>query len=322
MARPDFSEVTQEEVEKLFNQDSPLEDEPEADEEDSGEEDSGDEEENQEEETPDPEEETEGEEAESEESDEDEEEEEEPGNQWQERAERAERSSRNLQSELTKRSNSLKEIERSLPQLRAKADALDRWNSLFGKYPQLQQVIEREVQRLENPMSGIEIPKGMENDPAIQFFQKSMETMMQQNRSLQAELRETRAKVGKVDEWENKSKEAEDKAKLDGLLDEAKAEIKSMFGRDATEQDLTEVLKYMVQKNYYDSGATAAFHVFRDQYRKLSTRASSENIRRKAGKFPARTKGVNPGRVSNRPKEAGSPEEAIAMALADQGAGI
>lgn len=323
MARPDFSEATEDEVKSLFDEDGPLE-EPTDVEDDSVAEDSEAEGGQEEEEADAPD-------RDDEEEDSDEEESAEAT--WEEapaalrtefetvqgERDRWKRDYGKLQSKFTERVNAFKEEERSLPQLRVKSEALDRWNSLLGQYPQLQQTIEREVARLQNPMAAVEIPKGLENDPAVQYAKKLVESQTNYTRSLEAKVREFQATAGKVSGWENQQKDAQARQRLDGLLDEAKSEIKSMFGRDATEQEVTQVLQYMTQKNYFESGATAAFHLFRDQYKKLSTRVSDEKLREKSKKFPVRSKGISPARGKSRDAE--SPEEALAMAFADQGFG-
>ena len=326
-ARPDTSEVTQEEFEELFDQDGALEEEVDTVEDDSGEDDQEQEEEGEEDEEGDPQ------AQEDDDGDEDSDEEEEPESVDWEKApaalktefdsvvqerDRWKKDYSKLQSDFTKRVNAFKEEEKSLPTLKAKAQSLDRFNALLGQHPQLQQLIEREVARLNNPMTAVKIPEGLEKDPAIQYLQQAFMPVIQ---NLQAELAEAKARVGKVDEWEAKNQDQEAEVQLNGLLDEARGQIKSMFGRDASEDEVTQVLRYMTENDYWKSGKTAAFHVFADQFRKLSQRTSVEKAKAKAKKFPAKMKGMNPSRVG-KTRDAETPEEALAMALAEQGVGI
>lgn len=320
MARPDFSEATEDEVKDLFNEDGPLED-PVADDESS---------EETEVEAAEEDEEAEPAEDQEETKDESEEEEAEVAN-WEEApeayakeyreakeaAERWQKAHSKLQSELTRRSQAQREEERSLPAIRQKAQYADEWNSLLEKNPRLQQMIEREVAAMRNPASAIQVPKELEGDPAVQFMQNAFAQVLQ---PLQARLAQAEAAAGKVQSWENKNQEAHNEEKLNGLLAKAGDKIKTMFGRDATQEEITQVLQYMVDNQYFQNGAVVAMEVFGDQYEKQLAARNAAKMKEKSKKFPSRSKGVNPSRVG-KSRDALTPEEAISMALADQGFG-
>lgn len=332
MSRPIGDEVTQEQVEALFDKDGDLrepgfdednssEDQAEVDDETEGEEEA--EEAESEEET---EEEEESEEEESEEDDEAEEEEESEEIDWDEVDDRVreahdkavadsqkwQKAHGKLQAELTKRSQSQREQDSSLEELRASANVAQQWNAILEQHPELQQVIEREIAKLKDPMG--DVPDYLKDDPAFQFMQK-------QNQMLEQRLKQFEEKVKPVETWQSQQREQENRSKLDGLLGEAQGKFKAMFAREWTEAEKTQVLKYMVENKFYGNGRVPVLEVFGGQYEKtLKTRQSSD-LKAKAKKFGTRSKSVNAARASKAPRDANNAEDAIAMALADQGYG-
>ena len=339
MSKPDVSQVTQAEVEALFDKDGelrepgsvvdmPTDDEDDAQEdEDSAE---GDDEE-QEAEAEEGEEESEAEESESDEDEEAEEEEEAELN-WDEvdpqyreafEAQQAEaakwkRDYGKLQSKFTKESRALKQDEQTLNELRAQAQVASRWSAILEEYPELQKTLVRELERLKDPLQNAEIPDYLKEDPAFKFVRQTYEPVIN---ALRAEIQGLKQKSGRIDEWDAKEQEAANRKRLDGLLDAAGKEFKSMFQRDWNEDEKTQVLRYMVEKKYYEDGGAAALAVFRSQYAKDLQARQSAKMREKAKKFPPRTKTGNVQRAPSTKKDALTPEEAIAMALAEQGFG-
>jgi hypothetical protein len=331
MPRPDTSSVSEEDVEALFGTetDGDVSDDSETVEDDSGEET----EEAEQVEGEEPAEETEeGEESDDEEPEEESEVASEPKSlDWSKmppahrkahealmaEAQKWKKDYGKLQSDFTKRGQAQRTEERDLSNLREKASHADQWNALLGQNPELHKLIQREVARIRDPMAQ-EIPEYLKSDPAFQYMQKTYDPMI---RKLQSELAEARQVAGKVNQWESREKQAESQKTLDGLLDDARNRIKSGLGRDATEEEMTEVLKFMVENEYYRSGKLAASEVFGDRFEKAKQARQASTMRQKAGKFPARNKSVNANRVSRSSQDATTPDEAIARALADQGYG-
>lgn len=332
--RLDTSSVTQEEVEALFTQHDlekqPGDDESPADDEESGEEEeAGDEDEEEGNETESEEEtEEEDEEDESEESDEDDEEEA-PAQQldWskvdkryssafekaQAEAIKWERQHAKLQSQLTRESRSRQEEEATLTTLREKAQAADQWDALLAQHPHLEQILMQEVQKLRDPFSNV--PDIVKQDPLFQQMQRM-------NQQLEQRLAAFEKSLTPVQDIQKERVEAQSRRTVDGLLGEARAKFKTMFGKDATEDDLKAALKYMVDnKDYAKGGGTrAVLEVFGDQWQKQVQQKRNQSLREKAKKFGARNKSLSAprGKMS---EDAKTPEEAIARALADQGYG-
>lgn len=332
-SRPDTSEVSQDEVEALFGTDGEPQEEPEAVEENSGEEESEDSEPEEGTEEPEAEEQESSEGEEAEEESEEEEAEEEPGElDWSEvdpRYQEAFKSQQaeahkwkkdygKLQSKFTERGKAFQQEERTLSVLRAKAETVEQWENLLEQHPQLQQLIEREVSRIRDPLAAM--PKELAQDPAIQYMQPVI-------RSLQQKVEAYERKLGKIDAFESREVEAQNRAKLDGFLGETGSKFKAMFGKEAGEAEMAQVLKYMVDNGHFSGGKialsprAALLEVFGDQYEKAIQSRQASQMRTKAKKFPARGKSVNPSRVGKASQDATTPEEAIARALADQGYG-
>lgn len=326
MPKPPTGEVDLEDVEALFDKDGDLrdevqdkDDESEEPAEDESQEENGDEQEDAEEEAE--------EESEDDESEEEEEAElswdaledpryQEAFNKAQQDAERWQKAHSKLQSQLTRESNARKEEDSNLSEMREYANAAREWNAILEKHPELQRVIEKELAKLQNPFRDDDLPDYLKGDPALKFVRERYEPII---RGLEQKLKAAEAKVGKVDSWEAKEQETRNRQRLDNLLSDAATQFKAMFGKDITDEERNQVLQYMVENKYYESGKTAAFHVFNGQYEKTLKGKATSDVRAKAKKFPARNKSVNAARVDKSPKHASSPEEAVAMALAEQG---
>jgi len=308
--RPDLSNVTEDDVKALFNEDGELMEPDSADEEST------------EEETE--EEESDGEETEAEEQ-EASAEEEIDWNQVDERyrkafeqtkseAEKWQKDHGKIQSKWTKESQSRKEELKNLDEFRAKANELSRWEELLGQNPKLAQVVSQEIERMNGGYQE-EVPDYLKNDPMFQHIQKSVAPTIN---ALQQKIQHLEQKTQRLDQWESQQVEAKNRSYLDNQLSAAKEQVKSIFGTEATEDQITEVLEYMVENKFYSNGKAAALAVFGDQYEKAARSRYETEMKEKAKKFPARTKTVNSNRVGSS-RDASTPEEAIAMALADQG---
>jgi len=184
-----------------------------------------------------------------------------------------------LHSKYTKNEMSRKEESRALQEYRQKADELQRWESLLERNPKLAQVVAQEVERLNNPYQAEEVPDYLKNDPMFQHIQKSVAPMIQQ---LQSKINYLEQKTGKLDQWESQQVEAKNRQYLDTQLGAAKEQVKAIFGKEATEEQITEVLEYMVENKFYSNGKAAALAVFGNQYETaLKSRYESEIERRR-----------------------------------------
>lgn len=318
MSRPDLSQATEEEVTALFDEDGDLREPQQSEDDEEGtsestEEDTG-------------EEETDSTEQESE----DEEDESEGEIDWEtvdERIRQAYESTQKeaqkwkedygkIQSKWTKFSQSQKQEEATLNQLRQKAGQLEQWESLLGQNPKLAELVQAELNRQHAP-TNFEVPDYLKNDPAFQFVQSQVTPVIQ---GLQQEINALRQKAAKIDEWDRREVETKNRQHLDGLLNEAKGQIKSLFGREASEEEVRGVLEYMVDNKFYgkNAGKAAVMALYQDQYEKAVRQKYDNELKEKAKKFPPRNKTVNHNRAAQS-KDAMSPEEAIAMALAEQG---
>lgn len=221
-----------------------------------------------------------------------------------------------IQSNWTKDSKARKELESNLAELKTRDDVLSRWETLLKGNQRLQQIIQSELARTQDPLNAVEVPDELRQNPVFRHVQ---ETYAPYIKSLEQKLQALEQKTGKFDEYEKQVQQQEAQATLDEQLNAAREEIKSFFGRDATEDEVTQVLQYMVEHKFYSNGSAAALAVFKDQFRETVARRQSEEMKEKAKKFPPRNKSVNSNRAAAPSKDAFSPEEAIAMALAEQG---
>lgn len=221
-----------------------------------------------------------------------------------------------IQSKWTKDSQSRKEMERSLNEYRQKAEILDKWEALVEQYPGLDKVVQQEIAKRQNPFGQQEVPEYLRDDPAYKHIMGTFQPYVQQ---LEQKLRMLEEKTGKIDQYEKQTQEQQYRKQLDTQLDAARGKIKSIFGRDATEEEVTQVLEYMVDNQYYKSGAIAAMEVFGDKYEQAVKQRYDSELKEKAKKFPPRSKSVNASRAAPQ-SDASSVEEAIAAAFAEQGA--
>lgn len=140
------------------------------------------------------------------------------------------------------------------------------------------------------------MPDYLKQDPMFQHVEKVFKPYIQK---LEKELEDVKKKTGRFDEMDRQQAEAKNKEVLDTQLNAAKETVKSMFGRDATEDDVTKVLEYMVENKFYNNGKAAALAVFQDQYEKAIAEKQQNRMKEKAGKFPSRNKSISSSRVKS-----------------------
>jgi hypothetical protein len=272
-------------------------------------------------------EEEEGDEADSEESEEETEEKEEPEAKldWSKadprqkaafeeaegRARKFERAHAKLQSQLTRDSRARQQEETTLSTLRVKAQAADQWDALLAKHPELQTVLEREIAKIRDPFK--DVPEFLREDPIFQQMQRY-------NEKLEERLSRFEKNLKPVEDLQTERAEAKNRQQLDGLLSDAAGKFKSMFGREITQPEKAQILKYMIENKYYQSGTNVTLEVFGKTWEKHMNTARGESLKAKAKKFGARNKSLNTVRAGKK-SNADSAEEAIAMALAEQGYG-
>lgn len=321
---PSFDgEVSESEVLSMFDKDGDLREEPQGVDEESAEEGQDAEDQDEEETEAEGEESEEEEEPEEEESEEDDEAEEEaePELDWSKVAPEHKAAFDASQKEVSKLRKDYGKIQSKLHELslaakdqptqevRQQAEMASQWNSILEQHPELEAKIVDLIKQAQNPESSI--PEHLREDPAVQF-------MLEQNRRLENQLKQLGEQTKPLDEWKAEKQTAANRQKLEGLLGEAAEEYKSMFGKDMDEEAKTAVLKFMVEKKYYESGSNAALTVFGPQYKKALSAKETSRLREKAAKFGGRTKGVNPRRATSEPK-INSERDAISQALRDQG---
>lgn len=323
---PPVDEVSEADVLSMFDKDGDLRDEPQSADEESAEE--GQEAEGDEEEETDAEPEAEEEEAEESEDEESEETEDAPELDWsraspehkaaheadQKEIFKLRKDYGKIQSKLHEVSQSRRQDDSTQEELRAGAQAASQWNAILEEHPQLIDIMVKEVEKLRNPLPD-EVPEHLKDDPAFQYMKQRYEPYI---RTLEGKLKQLEKGQAPLNEWQAEKAQAVNRQKLDGLLDDAAGEFKAMFGKDMTEDDKTAVLKYMVDRRYYESGSNAALAVFGQQYKKSLSAKQGSTLRDKAKRFGSRTKSVNPRRAASAPKIESS-NDAIKQALADQG---
>jgi len=316
---PVDSGVSESDVLSMFDKDGDLRDEPQSVEEDSA--DEGQEAEEEQEEETDAEEQDDEEEEEAESDDEDEESEEEEEEEteaeldWskakpehkaaydesQKEVLKLRKDYGKLQSKLHEVSQSRREEDQSLEELRSSAELANQWTSILEQHPELQAQIMDLVKKARNPDAGI--PEHLKEDPAVQF-------MLEQNRRLENQLRQLGEQTKPLNEWKSERAKEATKTKLDGILGEAETKFKALFKKDMSEEDKTAVLKYMVDNQYFGNpknghkgaGSNAVLEVFGSQYEKTLSAKETSRLREKAAKFGSRNKGVNSRRATSAPK--------------------
>ena len=329
----DDGSVDQSEVEALFDKDGDFRG-TEQDEEDSPEDGQGEQDQQEEgDETQGQEDEEKEEEEESEESEEDEDDEEEPESNldWSKVDQRYRQAYEKeagevkklrkdygkLHSQFAKLNKSRETEESTVAELRQDADIAQKWNAILEQHPHIQDILKKELAKLNDPLQAEDVPDYLKDDPVFQHVQQKYEPYIRQ---LEARLRQFEGKTKVVDQWQENQSKAENKQRLDGLLNQARTKFKGMFGKDMTEDEESDVLQYMLDNKYYRNGAVAVAEVFQEQYEKALKGRQAQDLKAKAKKFGSRPKSVNPNRATST-KHAATPEEAIQMALAEQGYG-
>lgn len=230
-------------------------------------------------------------------------------------AEKWKRDHGSIQSKWTKASQSQKEFESIRERLEQRDQLLERFETMLENNPKLVELIQKENARKHDPFAAAEIPDYLKDDPAYKFLESAYKPIIT---NLQRELNEVKQKTSRFDEMDQKEAEGKRKAHLDTQLNSAREQIKSMFGREASEDEVTEVLQYMVDQKFYGNGKAAALAVFSDRYEQAILQKHQAQMKEKAKKFPSRNKSVPSARAVSS-GQAENPHEAIAKALADQG---
>lgn len=217
-----------------------------------------------------------------------------------------------LQSQLTKSSQANKEFETTRAKLESRDKQLAQLEEMFSKHPHLVDLLDRELQKATNPLKSQDVPDYLKDDPAFQYMQKAIHPYLEK---MNKELESFKEKASVIDRMEAERQQGEHKKALDSQLDAAGKQIKSMLGRDATEEDITEVLQYMVDNKFYGNGKAAALAVFGDQYEKAVVERHQAKMKEKAGKFPSRSKSIPASRVKEDTDM--DMDEAIRQSMAD-----
>lgn len=201
---------------------------------------------------------------------------------------------RKIQSHMTKQSRQWKEFEQTRQKLEERNNQLTQIEALLEEHPHLVDLIDREIAKAANPLESAEVPDYLKEDPAYKFIQQTYQPYV---KGLEQKISAFEKKFSKFDDFERSQQEAKNREILDTQLNAAKEAVKSMFGRDATEEDVTKVLEYMVDNKFYNNGKAAALAVFQDQYEKAISEKQQNRMKEKAGKFPSRNKSISASRV-------------------------
>lgn len=220
-----------------------------------------------------------------------------------------------LQSDYAKNSNTWKEKERTLSEIQAKADELQKWEQFLASNHGARQALEAAIKAEQNPFG--DMPEHLSKDPAVKYMQ---DKFMPYISGLQKEIQELKGVKTEFASMQSERVQSENKAKLDEQLNASKAQIKAMIGREATEEDVTRVLGYMVENKFYGNGKAAALAVFFNEYDAHMQQKYNQTMKEKAKKFPSQSKTVSSSRATP-PKHARTAEEAIMMAMQEQGEG-
>lgn len=201
---------------------------------------------------------------------------------------------RKIQSHMTKQSQQSKEFEQHRQRLEERDNQLRQIEALLEQHPHLVDLIDRELAKATDPLESAEVPDYLKEDPAFKYIQQAYKPYV---KGLEQKISTFEKKFSKFDEFERSQQESKNRQYLETQLDAAKEAVKSMFGRDATEDDVTKVLEYMVENKFYNNGKAAALAVFQDQYEKAISEKQQNRMKEKAGKFPSRNKSISASRV-------------------------
>lgn len=229
-----------------------------------------------------------------------------------------------LHSKYAELSQSRRSEDQSREQLQARAQAADEWNSILEEHPQLIDIIAREVKKLTSPLGGDdEVPEALKDDPAFKYMKERYEPYI---KSLESKLKALEGQTKPLKDWESQQKRAKSEQTLNSILGEAKDKYKAMFKKDMSEEQLTQLLEYIVENDAYGNpkkqhkgaGNLAVLEVFGAEYEQAMQAANANRLREKAKKFGSRNKTVNSRQVAKAPK-IGSIDDGIKAALAEQG---
>jgi len=221
-----------------------------------------------------------------------------------------------IQGQWTKASQTQKEFESTRSTLEQRNDLLTQFEELLENNPKIVEFIQKETARKHDPFNGDDdVPDYLKQDPAYKHLESRYKPLIS---SMQRELNSLKQKTSRFDEMDKQEAQAKSKQQLDTQLDAARGRIKSIFGRDASEGEVTQVLEYMVDKKFYGDGSLAALAVFGDKYEKAILSKHQTKLKEKAKKFGSRNRSVSSS-GADKSSDKMSTSEAIARALADQG---
>lgn len=218
-----------------------------------------------------------------------------------------------FQSRLAKMSQASKEQDSALAALREKAENFERLSAFFEQNPDAAKALEAKL----NGNRALEdnIPDYLKNDPAYKYIQERISPYLSQ---LEQKLSKFENEAKSWREIQNERANEKATRELDSHLDKAKTLIKSNLGRDASEDDMYDILEWMTENKIY-RGDLAVAALYQEEIVKHKMDSYQNSLREKSKKFGTRNKTVN----SKMGKEKSGHldlEESIALALAEMGA--
>lgn len=223
-----------------------------------------------------------------------------------------------LQSQLTRESKTRQQEESTLTTLREKASAADQWDALLAKHPELQETLENAVAKIRDPNR--DVPEYLQKDPMFQHVQR-------QNQILEQRLAQFEQSLQPVQDIQAEREQAKAEGRLDEILGDANSQFKDMFGKDMTKAEKAQVLQDMLEQKVLLNGGKGVdgryftWKIFGAQHKQVSEAQRGQRLKEKAKKFGSRNRSLNTVRPGGKKKDAETADEAIAMALAEQGFG-
>lgn len=216
------------------------------------------------------------------------------------KAEQWERNHAKIQSEYTKSSQEAKKRESTYKALEERAAEYERLEAWFEQNKWAQELLQKGAPKEETP-------EYLQKDPAYQYARTLEEKVQKLEQLINKDF------VPFKQQYENQSIQREADQYIDKQIEIANSEIKSLFGRDASKEEVESVLNYMVENKVYDA-ESVVLKMYKGQARNAWKQQVLSEMKEKGTKNGVRNKSVNSARVAET-KHARTPDEAIKMAL-------
>lgn len=205
---------------------------------------------------------------------------------------------KDTQAYLTKKSQEWKSRELEFQKYQQAQKHLDYFNEIYSKNPEVQSVINKALGLESN------IDPDLQQDPLFKYIQ-----------GYKSELENQITPVVKwVQEQQNSQRERALDEQVDAATNAASSAIKDLLGRDATPEEMSRVLKYMVEKRNYDGDSAAKAVFFQDIMNAKIQAALSDQMKKKT--IGSRVSTVNSGKARSKSEyDSMSMKDIVASAL-------